>query len=725
MAPRRWVRGRGVFVDLAGGMVAFGLLIGVVFPFFARLLGVPARYALQTRFWSACLAAGVLLGLVNWVLARRVIGERLRVLSDRMAHVGAELRAASVHGDFSAGSPQAFRLPVESRDDLGRTAAAFNDLLSAVEAEHRFRSLVEAASDVICLIDSSSTVTFVSASVRAVLGWSPEQVVGRALIELVHPGDTALVDVLTHLGGAKAVDRTTPSDTDITTVRVRHAQHGYRWLEVSISDRRDDPQISALVLTARDVTDRYDLQKRLVHQAAHDSLTGLPNRAALVDSGNDLLRRTGGDADALSVVLMDLDRFKEINDTLGHSYGDRLLTQVAQRLQAYVRDNDILARFGGDEFAVLMPGLDRDDAPAAAQRLLEAFVGPFTVDGLDLDVQASIGVAVADHRLDTGDAGIDALLREADIAMYTAKEVQTGVEVYDPDADTHTRTRLVLLSELRRGMAEGELVLHYQPKVALDTGQLVGVEALVRWVHPTRGLLLPETFLPVVEQTGLITTLSDIVLDMALAQTGAWLRDGHAVQVAVNLSARYLHHIDLPERVFEALALHQVPPSLLRLELTESALIADPAKALNILERLHDGGVRLSIDDFGTGYSSMSYLKRLPVDELKVDRSFVGGMITSAEDAALVRSVVDLGHNLGMEVVAEGVEDPLTTTALAELNCDVAQGFHFAQPAPASEMAVWLQRSVNGPSTRRSEVVAEQAVEHDVMPRSVQKGGAT
>jgi EAL domain-containing protein (putative c-di-GMP-specific phosphodiesterase class I) len=263
--------------------------------------------------------------------------------------------------------------------------------------------------------------------------------------------------------------------------------------------------------------------------------------------------------------------------------------------------------------------------------------------------------------------------------MYTAKEIQTGVEVYDPHVDTHSRSRLILLTELRRGMAAGELLLHYQPKISLETRELVGVEALVRWQHPTRGLLHPEEFLPVVEQTGLITTLSDIVLDMALAQTAAWLKDDYAVQTAVNLSARYLHHLDLPARVFDALAHHKVPARLLRLELTESALIADPSKALEILHRLHDGGVALSIDDFGTGYSSMSYLKRLPVDELKVDGSFVGGMTSSAEDAALVRSVVDLGHNLGMDVVAEGVEDPLTSTALAELNCDVGQGFHFAR----------------------------------------------
>ena len=690
MTSRRSLRRRGVFVDLALGMISLGLLVGAVFPFFARALGVPATHAFEPTFWYACLGAGIVLGLMNWVLARRVIGKRLRLLGRRMTHVGRELRAAAVGADWSSGSPHDHRLPVESGDDLGRTAAAFNDLLSAVEAEHRFRQLVQASSDVICLIDADGVVTFVSHSVEDVLGWPPERGVGQPIVDLVHADDAPLVSMLT---GWEEVGATPDGtlDGEVATVRVRHADRSWRRLEISISDRRDDADIAALILTARDVTERYDLQERLAYQAAHDHLTGLPNRVALLETGRALLRRTDRRAaPSLSVVMMDLDRFKEINDTLGHTYGDRLLAQVGHRLQALLRAQDVLARLGGDEFAVLMPGLDRDAAPVAAQRLLTAFTEPFTIDGLELDVEASIGVAVADHTLTPGDDAIDALLREADIAMYTAKEVKTGVEVYDPLVDTHNRSRLVLLSDLRRGMADGQLELHYQPKVAFGSGELTGVEALVRWNHPTRGQLTPTEFLPVVEQTGLIVTLTDIVLDLALAQTRRWIDAGHAIQTAVNLSARCLHHLDLPDRVFTALAHHRVPARLLRLELTESALMADPAKALTILQRLHDGGVTLSIDDFGTGYSSMSYLKRLPVDELKVDRSFVAGMVTSAEDAALVRSVVDLGHNLGLDVVAEGVEDPLTTRALAELACDVGQGYHFARPGPASAVDAWL-----------------------------------
>jgi len=311
---------------------------------------------------------------------------------------------------------------------------------------------------------------------------------------------------------------------------------------------------------------------------------------------------------------------------------------------------------------------------------------PFMVDGLALDVDVSIGVTVSS----SGPVGIDALLRQADIAMYTAKERQSGVEVYDAAADGHDRGRLVLLSEFRRAMADEQLVLHYQPKVSLGTGAVVGLEALVRWVHPTRGLLFPGDFLPAVELTGLIEPLTDCVLDMALAQTRAWAAQGLAVPVAVNLSARSVSRLDLPDRVFSALAAHDVPPNLLRLELTESALLAEPARARDVLTRLHTAGISLSIDDFGTGYSSMSHLKHLPVDELKIDRSYVADMATSAEDAALVRSLVDLGHELGLTVVAEGVEDADTAAMLSDLRCGVGQGYLYAAPMPPQATAGWL-----------------------------------
>jgi diguanylate cyclase (GGDEF)-like protein len=386
------------------------------------------------------------------------------------------------------------------------------------------------------------------------------------------------------------------------------------------------------------------------------------------------------------VLLMDLDRFKEVNDTLGHSYGDRLLAQVGPRLRPLVRDVDMVARLGGDEFAVLLPDVSVAEAQRAAQRLHAALGTPFLVDGLALDVDVSIGIAVGAD----GGSDVETLLRHADIAMYAAKEQQDGVQVYDPLSDGNDRSRLVLLSELRRGLAEGQLVVHYQPKIALDTGTVVGVEALVRWQHPQRGLLAPAGFLAAVERTALIEPLTDAVLDAALAQLREWCAVGIAVPVAVNLSARSLSRPDLPGRVLDRLRAHDVPAHLLRLEITESALLAEPARAREVLSRLHAAGVRISIDDFGTGYSSMGHLKHLPVDELKIDRSYVAEMVTSSEDAALVRSVIDLGHELGMTVVAEGVEDAATVAALTDLRCDVAQGFWYCRPGSAADVTGFL-----------------------------------
>jgi diguanylate cyclase (GGDEF)-like protein len=386
-----------------------------------------------------------------------------------------------------------------------------------------------------------------------------------------------------------------------------------------------------------------------------------------------------------AVLMLDLDRFKEINDTLGHSYGDRLLEQVGPRLRAHLREEDVLARLGGDEFAALLPGLSRTSALAAAARLLHALREPFTVDGLELDVDASIGIALGDG----GSAGMDDLLRQADIAMYTAKQMQSGVEVYTEHADHHDRSRLLLLTQVRRAIADQQFVLHYQPKVSLTDGVARGVEALVRWQHPTRGLLGPGDFIPVVERTGLIHQLT--LAALALAQARSWLADGVDVQIAVNLSARNLHHLALPNQVSDALARYDVPARNLRLEVTESALMTDPDKAMTVLGRLNELGVALSLDDFGTGYSSMSYLKYLPVDELKVDRSFVNELLRNAEDAAIVRAAIELGHNLGMTVVAEGVEEPEAQRALLAMGCDTAQGYHFARPLPPQDVLPYLR----------------------------------
>jgi diguanylate cyclase (GGDEF)-like protein len=386
-------------------------------------------------------------------------------------------------------------------------------------------------------------------------------------------------------------------------------------------------------------------------------------------------------------MVLDVDRFKEVNDTLGHRYGDDLLRDVAGRLGAVLREADTVARLAGDEFAVLLPGVGAERGRDLANRMLRELHRSFLLGDVTVDIEISIGVAVAPEH---GDA-VDDLMRHADLAMHAAKDTKTGIVMYDPNTLVQQPTRLLLLGELRRALdREGELALHYQPKVGLHLGQLCGVEALVRWNHPERGSVPPAEFIPVAESTGLINKLTVHVLDMALAQVRAWLDAGREIPVAVNVSARCLLDTEMLGRIRDMLVRHGVPARLLRLEVTETAVMVNPTLAMETLTGLHDLGVRLSIDDYGTGYSSMAYLKRLPVDELKVDRSFVLNMTSNDNDAILVRSAIDLGHNLGLAVVAEGVEGADHVAALRDLGCDVAQGYHFARPMPPEQFAQWL-----------------------------------
>ena len=677
-------------------MALLGLVVGIAFPPFTALLGVPQEHVRTIPFITACAGAGLLLAAANWLLARRVIGRRLRSLVVRLEAVAAAADGAASSGGGAAPDADHLRLPVRSADDPGAAAAAFNALLEALDRERRFRSVVRASSDVIVLVDPAGRIVFVSDSALEVLGPGSTLVVGAAVRDAVHPADAGAVDALTTTSTPGLTPGPDASAAAAVVVRLPHTGGGWRHLEFAASDQREDPVVSALLLTGRDVTDRLQLQVQLEHQAGHDELTGLPNRASVLASGVELLARLRP-GEPLAVLLMDLDRFKEVNDTLGHGYGDRLLAEIGPRLAPLVREVDVLARLGGDEFAVLLPGVDAEGARAVGLRLRAAVTEPFVVDDLSLDVDVSIGIATSGG---PGPHDIHSLLRQADIAMYAAKEVQRGVELYDPATDVHDRSRLVLLSDFRRALAEDQLVVHYQPKVALDAaggtggappaGRVVGVEALVRWQHPGRGLLAPGDFLPAVERTGLVEELTAVVIDRALAQVRAWSEQGLHVPVAVNLSARSLHHLDLPDRVLEQLRVHGVPPAMLRLEITESALMADPERAQTVLTRLHAAGVGLSIDDFGTGYSSMVHLRRIPVDELKVDRGFVTDMTSRADDAVLVRAVIELGHDLGLTVVAEGVEEAATVTALTDLGCDAAQGYLFARPQSAEDVTAWL-----------------------------------
>ncbi|REE98957.1 putative bifunctional diguanylate cyclase/phosphodiesterase [Thermomonospora umbrina] len=433
---------------------------------------------------------------------------------------------------------------------------------------------------------------------------------------------------------------------------------------------------------------------RREHQARHDGLTGLPNRKLLTVRTEEALSAARADRTGdrrIGLFLLDLDRFKEVNDTLGHPTGDRLLQIVAHRLTHSVRPGDLVARLGGDEFAVLLPSVrDEQAAREVAARLRAALSEPVRLEGLSFDLEGSVGIALyPDHAPDFG-----LLLQRADVAMYVAKENRTGVEVYTPAKDRNSPARLGMLGDLRRAIDRNELVLHFQPKVSLSDGRPVGLEALLRWRHPEQGLLAPGRFLPVAEQTYLMRSISQHVMEIALSQVAAWWRDGLPVQIAVNASGRDLLDIGLAETVREGLARHGLPPHALQLEITERVLTHEPAYAAETLGALAELGVPLSLDDFGTGYSSLVRLKRLPVEEIKIDSSFVSRLLQSADDAVIVRSIVELARTLGLRSIAEGVEDAKTAQVLRDLGCDAAQGWFFGRPMDADAATDWLRRHV-------------------------------
>ncbi|MGH2691897.1 MAG: putative bifunctional diguanylate cyclase/phosphodiesterase [Actinomycetota bacterium] len=445
-----------------------------------------------------------------------------------------------------------------------------------------------------------------------------------------------------------------------------------------------------------------ELEKRereKTHQALHDSLTGLPNRVLFLEKLNSAVDRARANRREVAVMILDLDRFKDINDTLGHHYGDRLLQQVGPRLQGLLRDGDTIARLGGDEFGIILPDLpNRGVAVSVVKRLLEHLEEPLAVEGFTLDVSASIGMALFPQHSQE----VETLLRRADVAMYVAKEAQSGCEIYDAEKDKYSPARLAMLAEIRPAIESGQFLVHYQPKVDLRDGSVRGVEALLRWMHPTRGLLAPDEFIPVVERTVLLSPLTYHVLDVALRQCSEWRRAGLDLTVAVNLSPRNLVDLDLPERVIQLLNRWRVPASSLIIEITEGTLMADPARCTDVLARLSAAGVELSIDDFGTGYSSLGNLKKLPVDEIKVDRSFVMNMGADPNDRMIVRATVELSHNLGLRVVAEGVETREALRELQFLDCDQAQGFYLSRPMSASDFRVWMDEYRRGRTSNGS-----------------------
>ena len=445
-------------------------------------------------------------------------------------------------------------------------------------------------------------------------------------------------------------------------------------------------------------------EKEILRLAYEDGLTGLPNRAMFNEQLGQAVRTAKRAEDPIAVLLFDMDRFKTINDTLGHPVGDQALREVGLRVRKALRDSDVIARLGGDEFAVLLATGNAENARVVAEKIHDALEEPFVIEGQTMDMAASIGIARFPEHGDDASS----LLRAADVAMYEAKRTKSRFAIYDPSHDVRRQEFLTLLGELRRAVDAGELVLHYQPKMNLAENRVTSVEALVRWRHPVRGFVEPVDFIPFAEQTGYISSITRWVLQRAIEQCGVWERTGLRIRMCVNVSARDLQNeAGLVAQVSAALAAAELPAGMLCLEITESALMEDPLSAQSTLRKLRELGIATSIDDYGTGYSSLAYIKQLPVNELKIDRAFVSGMEADRRNAAIVRSTIELGHNLGLTVVAEGVETDHELTELRRFGCDEAQGFFFARPMPAPALERWLTGARDKPAGQRSDVLGE------------------
>jgi diguanylate cyclase (GGDEF)-like protein/PAS domain S-box-containing protein len=522
-----------------------------------------------------------------------------------------------------------------------------------------------------------------------VLGHRHDKVIGTRLADLVHAEDRPA------LAGYFAQAVTKPGMTSTLKLRLRNSAGDYRHFEVVISNRMHDSSVSGFVCNMRDASHQRELEASLLalaaereHDATHDALTGLANRRALFAHLETLIRDAASREFALLVI--DLDGIKEINETLGHHAGDQLLSEIPGRLSGALTDASLFARFSGDEFAAVLPiGTGIGTAARIARDVLKALSTPFPFQGMALTVHASIGVvSYPEHAEDVG-----TLLRRADIATVAAKARGGGYETYSHTEDAHSRERLALIGELPRAIEEGELVLHYQPKFDVPGRTIAGVEALVRWEHPTRGLLGPGAFVALAEGAGLMSAMTRSILERALAQCATWQARGAKFGVAVNVGAANLLDVGFPDDVARLLCTYAIPPQDLTLEVTETIVGTDPVRIDAVLCALREIGVTLSLDDFGTGSSSLGFLRRLPVQEVKIDRSFVLELAANEQDAAIVGTIIALAHSLGLKTVAEGIETEAVYRRLVALHCDQIQGYLLGRPVPAEELLALAETS--------------------------------
>ncbi|NOT54194.1 MAG: EAL domain-containing protein [Deltaproteobacteria bacterium] len=637
---------------------------------------------LETQAWDIVLATNALPHL-NALAALQVLQTRglelpLFVVADRMddAAVAAVMKAGA--RDCVMKENLARLIPAIERE-LQHTQDRY---LRKTQAAH-FYTLIENLHDLAIVMTEDGTIHYTSRSSERILGYQPELLAGRNFLTYVHSED---VSVVQHVIGQAAQQS---GATQLVKFRVRSSTGKWRRLEVSGAAFCGEKELLRIALTAHDVTESEAQIAALKHQSLHDELTGLPNRT-LLDTELAAAVRTAhtGGKKGISLLYLDLDRFQVVNDTFGYRWGDFLLQQVAPRLQGALRKADTVARVNGDEFAVLLSNIgDASGAIRIARRLLHLLEAPFQIEGHKVNVSASIGISLCpEHGTDA-----ETLLQRAARAVHQAKRTGIGYALYSAEQEElYNPTRLLLLHDLRQAPEQEQLLLHYQPKVEMKSGAIHQVEALIRWQHPQRGILPPDDFLPLAEESGLMRPLSQWVLNEAIRQCRVWDRDGLHLRVAVNLSMRDLQDTQLPQRIAGLLTAWGLDPASLEVEVTETAIAADMEKTRQSLAELHQMGVRIAIDDFGTGYSSLAHLRQLPVDTVKIDKSFVHGLTKNDNDTAIVRATIELGHDLGLQVVAEGVEEQTTWDTLAALGCDLVQGYLISHPLPAVALQDWL-----------------------------------
>jgi diguanylate cyclase (GGDEF)-like protein/PAS domain S-box-containing protein len=561
-------------------------------------------------------------------------------------------------------------VPIAAGFTLAIMIANAGLLVSLGRAEARMRALIDSSLDLVMIVDASGGVRYHSPGMSQMLGFKSEVQLGTPVAHLLHPEDASLMEEsfrrLRTDGRVKPVE-----------CRWRHADGTVRWLETVFSNLLGDPKVNGVVLNSRDITERQKMSEGLRKRAFHDPLTGLANRARF----EERLAVASGDSDT-AVLFIDLDNFKTVNDSLGHAAGDHFLSEVARRLSTCVRVGDVVARMGGDEFAVLISGIDAQiRAPRIAERILRELAAPIELDRRAITPSASIGIACGDAEQSAQD-----ILRDADLALYEAKRSGKGrAQLYRPMMHAAALEQLELETDMRMAIDRGEFELYYQPLFRLGDGDLVGYEALMRWHHPARGLLGPGTFIDLAEETGLIVPLTRWALQAACKQMAAWRRRTDApLEVGVNLSLVNLKDYEILNDVAAAIEGSEIPPEALVLEITESTVMREHDMGREILHELKKLGVRLALDDFGTGYSSLSRLSELPFDSLKIPRPFIERITHDDQDFALTQGIVDLGHHLDLSIVAEGIETPRQLASVRAIGCELAQGFLFAKPMPAA-----------------------------------------